>query len=59
MNIYEALVIQKDSYEQSAIEHEQIYGERLPTLRGMVLGTVNALDTVRDTLTVGDLCDAR
>lgn len=59
MNIYQALVIQKDSYEQSAIEHEQIHGEHLPMLRGMILGTANALETVRDTLTVGDLCDAR
>lgn len=59
MNVYERLVMQKDSFEECAINFEN--GRHSASIRGMILGTKMALDIVMDTVAVGDLaeCETR
>lgn len=59
MNVYQAIMIQKDSIETSCREIESIVGPRANTVRGMILATDMARNVIMDTVTVGDVCETR
>ena len=59
MNIYQALVINKDSYERTTAELEGMNHEYNSLLRGMIEGAKEAIETAKVFLTIGDVCETR